>query len=217
MPVLEDLLPEPHNKVILDLAFDMATWHAYAKLRKHTKYTIRSLRSQTKEFGRQLRHFANNTCSKYKTKRLPSEEAARIRCNAGKAKKQGKQGRKPTADDGSDVKHFSLTTYKVHALGDYADHIEKFGPTDCFTTQHVILFPSILEEQTHEIIHRASASTGGLNAFTNARTKVLAFNTKLQSRRGCNGTTESTPSTQARRSKRDPQAHNPERSMKAGH
>lgn len=123
----------------------MATWHAYAKLRKHTEYTVRSLRSQTKELGRQLRHFANNTCSKYETKRLPSEEAARIRRRAGKAKKQNKKtgGGGSTTEDGPDVKRFSLTTYKIHALGDYADHIERFGPTDCFTTQHVC-FPLLL-------------------------------------------------------------------------
>jgi len=139
IPVLEGLLPEPHNKVILDLAFDLATWHTYAKLRKHTEYTIRSLRSQTKELGQQLRHFANKTCSEYKTKRLPSEEAARIRRCAGKAKKQSKKtGSGGPATEGSpDMKHFSLMTYKIHALGDYADHIEQFGPTDCFTTQYV--------------------------------------------------------------------------------
>jgi len=117
----------------------MATWHAYAKLRKHTEYTIRSLRSQTKELGRQLRYFANHTCSQYKTKRLPSEEAARIRRRAGKAKKNSKQTSTtgPTTESEPDVKRFSLMTYKIHALGDYADHIERFGPTDCFTTQHV--------------------------------------------------------------------------------
>lgn len=140
MPVLEGLLPEPHNKVILDLAFDLATWHAYAKLRKHTTYTVDSLRSQTKEFGRQLRHFTNKTCSEYNTKRLPGEEAARIRRHAAKAKKQNKPTNtapRPSKDCGSEVKRFNLSTYKIHALGDYADHIERFGPTDCFTTQHV--------------------------------------------------------------------------------
>jgi len=133
------LLPEPHNKVVLDLAFDLATWHAYAKLRKHTEYTIQSLRSQTKELGRQLRHFTSKTCSQYNTKRLPSEEAARIRRQAAKAKKQSGQtgGGGSAVGGGSDVKRFNLATYKFHALGDYADHIEQFGPTDCFTTQHV--------------------------------------------------------------------------------
>ena len=138
MPVLEGLLPEPHNKIVLDLAFDLATWHAYAKLRKHTEYTIASLRSQTKELGRQLRRFTNKTCSQYNTKRLPGEEAARIRRTA-KGKQQGKQGgsARPATEDGPDIRRFNMATYKIHALGDYADHIERFGPTDCFTTQHV--------------------------------------------------------------------------------
>lgn len=139
MPILEGLLPELHNRIILNLAFDMATWHAYAKLRKHTEHTVQSLCSQTKEFGQQLRYFSNNTCSQYKTKLLLSEEAARIHRHAGKAKKQNKQTNfgGPTTDDSPDMKRFSLTTYKIHALGDYADHIEWFGPTDCFTSQHV--------------------------------------------------------------------------------
>ena len=139
IPVLEGLFPEPHNKVILDLAFNLTTWHAYAKLRKHTEFTLRSLQSQTKELGRQLRHFTDKTCSQYNTMRLPSEEAARVRRRAAKAKKQGGQPGIAlfTNEDGPDIKHFNMATYKIHALSDYADHIERFGPTDCFTTQHV--------------------------------------------------------------------------------
>ena len=136
MPVLEGLLQSEHDKVILDLAFDIATWHAYAKLRKHTEHTLASFRSQTKELGRQLRVFVKKVCSVYNTKPLPSEEAARVRRHAGKAQKgasapQGKPGRSPN------TKQFNMATYKIHALGDYVDHIVRFGPTDCFTTQHV--------------------------------------------------------------------------------
>jgi len=137
-------MPEPHNKIILDLAFDIATWHAYAKLRKHTEYSLRSLRSQSKELGRQFRTFLRKTCSQYKTKRLPREEAARGRRRVAKAKKGSSTARKqpgspadPTTAGDSDLRPFNLATYKIHALADYADHIERFGPTDCFTTQHV--------------------------------------------------------------------------------
>ena len=151
MPVIEGLLPEPHNKIALDLAFDIATWHDYAKLRKHTKYSLRSLRSQSKELGRQLRTFANKTCSQYKTKRLPGEEAARGRRRVAKARKGSSITRKtpgthtkPTAEGNSDLRPFNLATYKIHALADYADQIEQFGPTDCFTTGHVCHnFPSL--------------------------------------------------------------------------
>jgi hypothetical protein len=93
-----------------------------------------------------LRHFVNKTCSQYETKRLPSEEAAFIHRPASKAKTggtapQGKQaGGGSMMEDGPDVKRFNLATYKIHALGDYADHIERFGPTDCFTTQHLCHF-----------------------------------------------------------------------------
>lgn len=138
MPVLEGLLPEEHNKIVLDLAFDIATWHAYAKLRKHTSHTLDSFRSQTKELGRQLRVFLNKVCSAYRTKALPSEEATRT-CRRAKAQKGDSTSRKKS-NRGSDVRRFNMETYKIHALGDYVDHILRFGPTDCFTTQHVCCF-----------------------------------------------------------------------------
>ena len=136
MPVVEELLPGEHDKAVLDLAFDTATWHAYAKLRKHTEHTLTSLRSQTKELGRQLRVFVNKVCSAYDTKPLPNEEAARVHRHAGKAQKGGPtpQGK---SNRSSNVKQFNVATCKIHALGDHADHITRFGPTDCFTSQHV--------------------------------------------------------------------------------
>lgn len=151
------MLPEPHNKITLDLAFDLATWHSYAKLRKHTEYSLRSLRSQSKELGQQLRVFLHKTCSQYKTKCLPGEEAARGRRRVAAAKKgrpatQRKSGpsKKPATEGDPNLRPFNLATYKIHALADYADHIERFGPTDCFTTQHVchgynILLANFLE------------------------------------------------------------------------
>ena len=137
---------------MLDLAFDPATWHSYAKLRKHTEYSLRSLRSQSKELGRQLCVFLRETCSQYKTKRLPGEEAARGHCRVAKAKKGSSTGRrkqgprtKPATEGDSDLRPFNLATYKIHALADYADHIERFGPTDCFTTQHVCCLSYFLQ------------------------------------------------------------------------
>jgi hypothetical protein len=136
MPVLEGLLPAEHNDIILDLAFDIATWHAYAKLRKHTEHTVTSFRSQTKELGRQLRLFTTKVCPAYKTKPLPNEEAARVRRRAGKVQ-QGDSLPQGKSSGGPNVKRFNMATYKMHALGDYAEHIIRFGPTDGFTTQHV--------------------------------------------------------------------------------
>jgi len=143
---LEDILPPEHNKVLLDLAYDMASWHAYAKLRVHTTHTIDSLRSQTKELGSQFRRFANKVCSQYRTKPLPGEAAARHRRRAAKAKKAAfaptpKKPKPPSKKSepaqGLDVKNINFETYKFHSVGDYADYVERFGPTDCFTTQQV--------------------------------------------------------------------------------
>lgn len=145
IPVIEGLLPNAeHNKILLDLAFDMATWYAYAKLQMHTSHTIKSFRTQTKELGVQLRRYTNNVCPNYKTKPLPGEAAAAVRRKAARAKKAASNvpqqsnplAARPTAST-KDSKPFNLETYKIHALGDYADHIERFGPTDCFTTQNV--------------------------------------------------------------------------------
>ena len=145
IPVLEDILPNrEHNKALLDLAFDLATWHAYAKLRLHTTHTIKSFRTQTKELGCQLRHYANKVCPEYATKPLPGEAAASHRRKATKAKKAALTPQPPKAPDAKSNARknpgftpFNLETYKIHAIGDYADHIEQFGPTDCFSTQQV--------------------------------------------------------------------------------
>ena len=137
IPVLEGILPGEHNKVLLDLAFNMAAWHTYAKLQMHTTHTISSLQSQMKELGSQLRRYAK-MCSQYKTKPLPGEAATRYHRKAAKAKKatSGQQTNPSGTKShrGSDFTPFNLETYKLHALGDYADHIKRFGPMDCFTT-----------------------------------------------------------------------------------
>lgn len=143
IPVLEGILPGEHNDILLDLAFDMATWHSYTKLRMHTTHTIKSLRSQTKELGCQLRRFTDKLCPKYKTKPLPGEAAASYRRRAATGKTAGTLNVKSSTRNVSDTfKKFNLKTYKIHALGDYADNIERFGPTDCFSTQQVRLTPS---------------------------------------------------------------------------
>ncbi|KIK32452.1 hypothetical protein CY34DRAFT_45100, partial [Suillus luteus UH-Slu-Lm8-n1] len=36
IPVFEGLLPKEHNGIVLDMLFDLAAWHGYAKLRMHT-------------------------------------------------------------------------------------------------------------------------------------------------------------------------------------
>lgn len=144
---------------MLDLAFDLITWHAYAKLRKHTKHSLHSLPSQSKELGRQLCEFLHKTCDEFRTKPLPGEAAARGRRRVAAARKGSSATHKkmephakPATEGDQNLRPFNLTTYKIHALADYTDHIEQFGPTDCFTTQHVCHVPPIPpDEFSHNI------------------------------------------------------------------
>ena len=87
IPVFEELLPEPHNTVILDLLFVLCTWHAYAKLRLHTASTLNALKITTAALGRQLRLWVKKTCSRFNTRELPKEESARHRRKAVAANK----------------------------------------------------------------------------------------------------------------------------------
>ena len=192
---MEDILPNPeHNKILLDLAFDLATWHAYAKLRLHTTHTIESLRTQTKELGRQLRCYANKLCPEYTTKPLPGEAAAAYRRQAKKAKKATPTSQQPKVPDVNVHKGsgFNLKTYKIHALGDYADHIEQFGPTDCFSTQQVCFARVRYSPPQHKAHwqNRVNLSTGGSSGSTSEPTRC-GLSDRLPSTRGSNVTTGS--------------------------
>ncbi|KAJ7571955.1 hypothetical protein C8J56DRAFT_810204, partial [Mycena floridula] len=63
IPCFEDLLPEPHNTIVLDLLWDFSTYHAYAKLRLQTDSTIFTFRLATRYIGQSLRRFYKVTCA----------------------------------------------------------------------------------------------------------------------------------------------------------
>jgi hypothetical protein len=130
LPVLDGLLPTPHNATILDLVFVMGCWHAYAKLRLHTEQTLASFERLTADLGTLLRHFSTVTCAAFRTIELPRERAARIRRAANTSCPSAPSG-------GSRVKGFNLSTYKLHALGDYPQTIRERGTTDNYTSQRV--------------------------------------------------------------------------------
>jgi len=147
MPVFEGLLPPQHDEAVQDLLFTLCTWHAYAKLRLHTSSTLAGLKGATKSLGQYLRSFVKKVCSKYSTRELPHEEAARTRRKANAAKK-GKtikkantKGKQPAI--GKLEKIFNLFTYKLHALGDYVAAIWQFGPSDGYSTQTVCFYQLI--------------------------------------------------------------------------
>lgn len=121
IPAFESLLPEPHNKIILDLLFLMANWHGLAKLRLHTDHTLTHLDNLTSRLGEQLRIFQRKTCSAFKTTELPRETSARQRQQTRQATK-GKRGSANT------------TGNQTHSEGHAAEHnpprpVNDPGPT----------------------------------------------------------------------------------------
>ncbi|KAH9478851.1 hypothetical protein JR316_0009313 [Psilocybe cubensis] len=138
IPVFEGLLPEPaHNKIIQNLLFEMATWHALAKLRLHTDTTLDELGNSCTRLCDLLRQFQKEVCSQYATRELPSETAARGRRQAAKAKKAASAGLPvpPTQPNEPKTRTFNMQTYKLHSLPDYVDSIRQFGTTDGTSTQ----------------------------------------------------------------------------------
>lgn len=126
----------------MDLIFVLCEWHALAKLRLHTDSTLTDLRSVTYELGRQLRLFKDRTCATFDTKELPREQEARARrTQAKKAKTDGPaQAAAPLRTPLPKIsKAFNLSTYKLHALGDYIASILRYGTSDSYSTQVVSL------------------------------------------------------------------------------
>ena len=77
MPVFNGLLPEPHNSYVQDLLFDLATWHAYAKLRLHTSDTLSFFEHAVTSLGLTAHQFLKKTNEAYITWELPQETAVR--------------------------------------------------------------------------------------------------------------------------------------------
>ena len=137
LPVFEGLLPtQRENTLLNNLLFDLATWHAFAKLRLHTDTTLGDFKTITSSLGRSVRVFIKEVCSQYDTTELPHEMATRGRRQAALTKKpvipEASQRRPTTLR-----KQLNLSTYKYHALGDYPDLIAQLGTTDNASTQTV--------------------------------------------------------------------------------
>ena len=117
----------------------LATWHALAKLRLHTESTLKQLEEATKSFGKELHRFIVKMCNNFSTKPLPKESEAHT-CRKAKAQSKAapavsNEAAKKPAD--KKQKLFNPNTYKLHAMGDYVEHIRRFGTTDSYSTQRV--------------------------------------------------------------------------------
>ncbi|KAI0365930.1 hypothetical protein BV20DRAFT_953323, partial [Pilatotrama ljubarskyi] len=130
MPAIEGLLPQRDDQTVSDLLYELANWHALAKLRLHTEVTLAIFRTATGHMTEAMRHFAGTTCERYETHELAKEADARVR-------RQEKQGM-DTPDRAHKVVQFNvLNTYKYHSLPDYPDSVEAVGTLDNTNTQVV--------------------------------------------------------------------------------
>ncbi|THG93081.1 hypothetical protein EW026_g8053 [Hermanssonia centrifuga] len=126
IPCIDGLLPEPLNKIVLDMLWDLAVWHALAKLRLHTETTLRIFEKATTNVGTTVRRFAF-TCKDIDTRELPSKEVARGRHEAAQGKGRSAPGNKQQL--------LNLSTFKWHDLGHYVAIIRQLGTTENYSTQ----------------------------------------------------------------------------------
>ncbi|KAG2051212.1 hypothetical protein BDR06DRAFT_890275, partial [Suillus hirtellus] len=143
IPVFEGLLPDTHNKILLDLLFIMVHWHGLAKLHMHSDLTLQVLNQQTTDLGEQFHQFKMKMCNAYHTQELDHEGAAARRPRSG-ADAKGKQKVNleqlqgvPQLRQPRKKELFNFHTYKFHALGDYVTSIRWFGTTDSYSTEPV--------------------------------------------------------------------------------
>ena len=139
----EGLLPEPHNKDLLDVLFTLAHWHAIAKLRQHTELSLEVLQSITIQLGQLLRNFRDTTCNSFDTKELNREVTARVRKATKKSATAATQSSSPEIVSNSKTaygkrsKVLNLNTYKDHSIGDYVEMIRQHGTVDSYSTETV--------------------------------------------------------------------------------
>ena len=131
MPAFEGLLPLSDDQTVADMLFELANWHALAKLRLHTDVTLEIFRAATKTMYEAMRNFGSTTCANYATHELPNEAQARARRGAKSA------SHAPPSSAPRRVDFNVMNTFKYHSLGDYPDWIARSGPTDNYTTQVV--------------------------------------------------------------------------------
>ena len=135
------MLPDPHNSTILNLLFDLATWHAYAKLRLHTSDTLSFFDTAMLTLGNSVRQFVKVACNAFDTRELPQETTTRGRRKPAFA--GSSSGQAGMSHSTAKRKVLNLQTYKYHALGDYPNAIRQFGTMDNYSTQTVSL-PSVV-------------------------------------------------------------------------
>ncbi|EGN93514.1 hypothetical protein SERLA73DRAFT_63777 [Serpula lacrymans var. lacrymans S7.3] len=141
IPVFKGLLPPPYSRNITILLFHLADWHALAKLRMHMESTLEELHNSTINVGKKLQRFQDIPAAAFQTKELPQEVSAHMhRAKHDGALNQSHASGRSNEPQTLRIKRFNLSTYIIHALGDYFRTIQLFGTTDSYTTQIVSTF-----------------------------------------------------------------------------
>ncbi|KAJ7199372.1 hypothetical protein GGX14DRAFT_373179, partial [Mycena pura] len=148
LPVVEGLFPE-HQELVLDVYFDLALFHAMAKMRMHTTSTVRDFGGITRQMCITVRKFQRDT-QNIKTYETDHEQTRRI--NRARKQAQEKAVRQaavagveppsfqvslPAAVLKLKEKPLNLETYKWHSAADYPQAVVRKGTLDSFSTQHV--------------------------------------------------------------------------------
>ncbi|KLO05634.1 hypothetical protein SCHPADRAFT_839152 [Schizopora paradoxa] len=178
LPTFEALLPPPHDELVLDLLFILATWHGLAKLRTHTVDTLSILKITTTTLGSLLRKFKRTTCEEYDTRELDKKTFGDLKkgrkprapakattgANKGKGKQKAAGG--PEESDKEDAplqkkkvskkKELNLDTAKIHELEHCVPDIWMFGATGSFSAE-----PGEME---HKIVKVFYGKTNKINA-----------------------------------------------------
>lgn len=141
IPCFEGLLPEPYNKIILDMLYSLAYWHGLAKMRLHTESSVTLLDDAHTAMMAHLRIFTDTVCPAFDTWELPRESEKRARAQA--VQQSTTQPRSSTAS-GRKRRSFHLRTVKTHLLGYYPAYIRRIGTSDSYSTNIVSLFLSVL-------------------------------------------------------------------------
>ena len=103
----------------------------------HTETTLFHFENSTIRMGQMFRKFSRDCCTKFKTYDLPCETTARVRWRARGAQ-TGKTQSAGNTTTARKPRNFNMSTYKLHALGDYVASIWRYGTTDNYSTQVVI-------------------------------------------------------------------------------
>lgn len=99
--VFDGLLPEPHNRIVTELLFSLAHWHALAKLRMHNDLTLDIMDAATISLGKKLCTFCQKMCPVFETKELSREYNARM-CKHVKAASKTRERKRANTSSNND-------------------------------------------------------------------------------------------------------------------